>query len=387
MSSTTPPDDETGEPTSTLLVTIDSLRYDYFDHLAQTREFLDEPPQPAFATSTATAGSFQSIIAGEYPDTVGVEPEDHVANHVPHECRVGRTTNHLLSDRYGYDAGFTQFTAPSADTPTLKERVQRWIPHGSRRHALAVRTWNGLTRARTTLSGQKAVSREYDDAADVIAAFLDTTSTQSDDHWFGWLHFMEPHYPYNPTNGSLERVEAQALSRRVTAGKGTAEDIELAKVLYTEEIAELDSELATLWDAISADTRVILCADHGELFGEYEQFGHPGVMAPELLRVPFATKNIPHPTGDVISLIDVPTLLLGHEHGYGTTDRDTAYATYGDVKAACSATAIATPDSVVTLDGQPTTDAALSRAVNRFTPAHFVNEDALLEDLEQLGYA
>jgi len=100
-------------------------------------------------------------------------------------------------------------------------------------------------------------------------------------------------------------------------------------------VEELDDALDTLWENIQSDTRVVFCADHGELLGEDGMWGHPGEMRPELLNVPFGTKNAPQ-AGEVVSLIDVPTILRDAEHGQGTLDRDVAYATYGEQKAAMS---------------------------------------------------
>jgi len=84
---------------------------------------------------------------------------------------------------------------------------------------------------------------------------------------------------------------------------------------YRQEVAELDATLESLWATVPDDARVVFCGDHGEL-GEDGLWGHPGEMRPELLNVLFGTRNAPD-LGEVVSLIDVPTILTGVEHRQG----------------------------------------------------------------------
>jgi len=63
---------------------------------------------------------------------------------------------------------------------------------------------------------------------------------------------------------------------------------------------------------------------------------HGGTLASyasETLHVPAATRNIPQ-IGDIVSLVDVPSILLGENHKEGTFEREVAFATYGKKKAA-----------------------------------------------------
>jgi arylsulfatase A-like enzyme len=227
------------------------------------------------------------------------------------------------------------------------------------------------------------MAREYRPAADVIDEFQ--RAIDGDDDWFGWLHFMEPHHPYNPQDGPVDRVTAQAVSRRVLAGKGREDDEELVRELYRADIGELDEELDPLWKLISHDTRVVFCADHGECLGERDTWGHPGELRMETLHVPLATRNAPK-IGNLVSLADIPSLLLGKQHGEGTFDREVAFATYGDRKAAINETHIRTEAGTFTHNGEAVEGSPLDRDYARFSPSGFVKEDAYLEDLEALGY-
>lgn len=364
-----------------LLVTVDSLRYDHFRHMPNTRSFLDALHERAFATSTATLGSFPAIVGGEYPAENGLKEGTSVASEFSAHS-VGITTNHLLSERYGYREGFDAFDSPQGGGSTLKEKGAVLLSRGTVPYRIATWGWNKYQRL-TDVFGD--VDKSFRPADHVISQFL--TEIEDESEWFGWLHFMEPHHPYDPDGGPLTRSEAQRLTRSVLSGRGDEADFERVRELYRREVEELDEHLQTLWDAIPDDTRVVFAADHGELLGEDSRWGHPGEMRPELLRVPFGTRNAPE-VGDVVSLIDVPSILRGEEHGRGTFDREVAYATYGDRKAAMDDSQIVTESGALTIDGEPTEpDPSLEGKLRRFEPDYVVKEDALREDLEDLGYA
>lgn len=363
----------------TLLVTVDSLRHDYFEYMPETLSFLDSTHDRAFAPSTATLGSFPGIIGGDFPDGAGLTGKN-VATQF-NEYSIGLTTNHLLSEEYGYDKGFDVFDSPKGGGDTIKDKGAIFLTRGSFAYRIASWGWNQYQRF-TSLTGD--VEKSFRPADDVIEQF--TSETDDHEDWFGWLHFMEPHHPYDPDGGDMSRAAAQRLTRKVLAGSGDESDRERVRELYRREVSELDEKLSLLWDMIPDDTRVVFCADHGELLGEDGLWGHPGEMRLELLNVPFGTKNAPE-LGAVVSLLDVPSILTGSEHGLGELDRDTAFATYGDKKAAMNKDNIATGEGVKTLDGnKPTEDPELERALERFEPESVVKEDALEEDLEDLGY-
>ena len=365
----------------TLLVTVDSLRYDHLQYMSATRSFLDDFHDRAFAACTATLGSFPSIIGGEYAAGGSLTTGTSVAN--KYSCpTIGITTNHLLSPRYGYDEGFDVFTSPHNDetTNTLKETLAKRLTIGSRPYRLASRLWGEMQNVRNSLVG---VEKSFRPADDVVTEFFDVIDP--DENWFGWLHLMEPHYPYDPDGASLNRARAQQLTRKVISGDGTSEETRRVRELYRQEVIELDERLATLWEAVPEDTRVVFCADHGEMLGEDGLWGHPGEPRPELLRIPFGTRNAPS-VGGIVSHVDVPTILMDSEHGEGTFERDTALATYADMKAAMNAEHIATTDGVWTFDGEPAQDPGLVRELDRFESSGIIKEDAVREDLEALGY-
>ncbi|WP_135828373.1 sulfatase-like hydrolase/transferase [Halorussus halobius] len=368
---------------TTLLVTVDSLRYDHYRHMPATREFLGDSHPAAFATNTATPSCFQSIIGGIYPGDVGVDADSNLAVELDSPYKHGISTNRFLSERYGYDLGFDRFTEPGRESKGLKDKVAERMTPQSTLFGIASRAWNVVQGVQRRVS---SVDREYRPAADVVAEFLDATDDREE--WFGWLHFMEPHHPYNPEDGPVSRGEAQQITRRVLNGRASERDAELARELYRGEVAELDDRLGRLWDEIPDETRVLFVADHGELLGEYGEWGHHATMCPELLRLPLATRNVPTDS-EVLSLVDVPTLLLGREYNHGSFDRETAFAASNGNHAAMNRDHVATDDGVVTLDGDPAEDDELVAAKAEFEEGAarpVTKEELPHDDLEALGY-
>lgn len=114
------------------------------------------------------------------------------------------------------------------------------------------------------------------------------------DGYFLWVHLMEPHIPYYPSETSLDvsRSEMRALNDKLIEAvhgnyKPTEEEIVLAKTLYREEVTEMDREVGVFFDKISQDDLLVITSDHGEEFGEHGQFSHhTNKFIPILVDVP-----------------------------------------------------------------------------------------------------
>ncbi len=115
--------------------------------------------------------------------------------------------------------------------------------------------------------------------------------------WFAWVHYFDPHAPYEPPADLAERFAVSP---------------------YDGEIAHVDRELGKLLAAAETSpakkTLVLATSDHGESLGEHGEATHGVFVYEATLRVPWimAGPGIPH--GRVSSVvargIDVaPTLL------------------------------------------------------------------------------
>jgi len=148
---------------------------------------------------------------------------------------------------------------------------------------------------------------------------------------FLYLHFMEPHAPYDPPPDLRRQVagppppgvsdqEANAKLVDVTRW-GTLSDAEVARLarLYDAEVASLDRTLERLFADLGARgllerAIVVVTADHGEEFRDHGGLLHGTALYQESVRVPLIMAGPGLPAGlvvdDEVSLVDVaPTLL------------------------------------------------------------------------------
>lgn len=364
-----------------LLVTVDSLRYDHYRHMRTTRDHLGGSHEHAFSPAGATIGTFPKLFTGRYDAAHAIQPGETFTTEVDART-IGITANRLISERYGYDDGFDHFTSPlTRGDVTLKDKVAGMIPNDADRlFAAASATWSGI---QAVTERVRPPAKSFRRATDMVDEFR--TATGDDGPWFGWLHFMEPHHPYDPDSADVSRGKAQRLSREAISSDDP-EDPDTIRENYRKEVVELDRALSSLWDHIPEDTRVIFTADHGELLGEHGRWGHGMELFPELLHVPFATRNVPV-SSPVVSVVDAPALILGREFGRGGLPRDVAFAEGDGTVCAINQDALATPDGARTLHNfRETRDVTLTTQAKQFSPSRVDLSDARKEDLRELGY-
>ena len=170
-----------------------------------------------------------------------------------------------LDKRFGYDRGFSVYD----------DR----FPHG-----------NDPRRA-------PYVERPADQTTAVALKWLDARVTSASP-WFMWVHYYDPHSPYEPPPEYAKRF---------------------ATHLYDGEIAFVDAQLGVLLRRLEAlgladRTLVIVTADHGESLGEHGEATHGIFLYDATLRVPWIMAGPGVPKGRVspvvARLIDIgPTLL------------------------------------------------------------------------------
>jgi arylsulfatase A-like enzyme len=146
---------------------------------------------------------------------------------------------------------------------------------------------------------------------------------------FVYLHYMEPHNPYDPPQADVDRVlqgrpqpDREAVNRRMgipNFGTFSDEMVSQIRTFYDAEVMSLDAELrklfATLKEKHDLDHAiVVLLADHGEEFLEHGIVGHHQSLFEEVLRVPLIVLVPGHDEGaaiePIVSVTDVaPTVL------------------------------------------------------------------------------
>lgn len=120
--------------------------------------------------------------------------------------------------------------------------------------------------------------------------------------FFAWVHFFDPHFPYNPPPEFARKFQSDP---------------------YDGEVAFMDRYVGRVVELLKIygcydRTLVIIAGDHGEAFGEKVEQGHGLFLYEMAVRVPFIVVGPGLPSGQVINrpvrLIDImPTVtdLLG----------------------------------------------------------------------------
>ncbi|WP_340100936.1 sulfatase [Salinibaculum salinum] len=161
-------------------------------------------------------------------------------------------------------------------------------------------------------------------------AVIDQTQSFIDDAdgpFFSFLNLMDAHLPYHPPEEYVEQfapgvdsTEVCQNSKAYNCGARDIDDEEWEDIqgLYDAEIRHMDDQLGRLFDWLKAEelweeTMVVVCADHGELHGEHDLYGHEFNIYDPLVNVPLLVKHpeiAPGRDEDCVELLDLYHTLL-----------------------------------------------------------------------------
>ncbi len=250
----------------------------------------------------------------------------------------------LFTSRYSSQHHVTRFDSKLADDEvTLAERVAAggWWTLGmvaNFRLAAAAGYGQGFAAWEVHVEGSRGKVRAKRIAEDTLTFYDRFFAPARTTRWtrrtrpvFFYLHFMEPHSPYDPLERLRRRVagppppgvsDAEANARLVDITRwGDLSNAEVARLarLYDAEVAELDLWLERLFAGLRArglleHAIVVVTADHGEEFREHGDLLHGRALYEESVRIPLIVTGPGVPAGRVVtqevSLVDVaPTLL------------------------------------------------------------------------------
>ncbi|MEE8469128.1 MAG: sulfatase, partial [Planctomycetota bacterium] len=152
--------------------------------------------------------------------------------------------------------------------------------------------------------------------------------------FFLWVHYFDPHSPYNPPGKFAQAFELDDELRRWMAQRGVAlhtyravrkrgehgrlVDLEGVSDLYDGEVLFTDHHLGRLLDSLRdrglwSETVVVAVGDHGEGLNQHREPGH-GLTWGEQLHVPYMMRIpgvAPRSIGDLVSVVDLAPTLLG----------------------------------------------------------------------------
>jgi len=327
-------------PGNVLFVVMDTVRADHLTPYGYDRE--TTPGLAEFATEAAvfeeavapapwTLPVHASLFTGLYPSQHGADQENPYLE--------GATTLAETLSAAGYDTAcyssnawitpYTHLTDGFDHQDNFFEVMPGDLLSGPL--ARAWKTMNDNERLRAIadkLVSLGNVAHEYfaggEGADSKTPAVIDRTKAfvEEADDWFAFVNLMDAHLPYHPPDEfadefapGVDSTDVCQNSKEYNSGARDIDDDEWADIrnLYDAEIAHIDAQLTRLFDWLKErgeweDTTVVVCADHGELHGEHDLYGHEFCLYDPLVNVPLMVK---HPAldadrrTDTVELVDL----------------------------------------------------------------------------------
>jgi arylsulfatase A-like enzyme len=358
-----------GPKKSVLLVTVDCLRADHVGFMGYARPttpFLDALARESFVFPSAivagapTYYSFPSILASRYPlalgrDLLGLAPGEpslaSVLKDADYATAAFCAANPYISARFGYDQGFGVFQdylgtdlapLPSGASVTMSNggrlsAVNRVLARVAHTFGPAGALYDEVyfqycQRWATPAEGSLDELRRFPAADVIVSDAVSWLASNGDAPFFLWLHLMDPHSPYYPSETALAMMDQKDMTpfrARYLNCYWNRSDLHPRRLarhrdeiigLYDAGIRWVDAQMQRLVDSLRKsghwDNCVLaLTADHGEEFldhgGRYHlpsRLMEELVHVPLLLRAPGTTrKELPKSPFSLLHL--APTLL------------------------------------------------------------------------------
>jgi len=353
---------------SLVLVTVDSLRADHVGFMGYRRAttpLLDSLSTESYVipraivAGTPTYYSLPAILASRYPlalgrDVIGLAPgEPTLASALQsagYATACFAATNPYIAPRFGYDQGFDTFRnfsdrpysdlRPAAAVDPEERRgssVNRLIEKTARQAGPLAAAYDEMyfqycQRWATPAPPSLDALRSFPAAETVVDQACHWLESTASGPIFLWLHLMDPHAPYYPTERGLDEMGHPELtpfrSRYVNSSWNRSGLTLRRRRRYREEVVALydaavrgvDMQLERLVRQLSRSQLWDSCvfavtADHGEEFLDHGGCFHPPsklteeiVHVPLLIRAP-GTPKIELPMSPFSLLHLAPTLL------------------------------------------------------------------------------
>jgi len=307
-------------PRTIILLVVDTLRPDYLSCYGSTN------PTPNIDALIADGVRFDGAVSPA-PWTVpamssiltGVSPDVHRAMHADSTLPPQLPTLAARLGQAGYATAAFGYNPFLAASPAFS----RGIRH-VRLMRLGPKTYSGYlaSRAFPSLYVTPAATGRITDSA------LAWLHDQADRPLFLWLHYYDPHLPYEPPPEWLEGVRLDPVIGPRFGGIGgprtgelklSADQRQAVRELYAAEVRWVDAQIGRLVAGLRAQGRyddavVVFTSDHGEELWDHGGFEHGHTLHRELLHVPLAVKAPGWPGGGVApGLVDTtavaPTIL------------------------------------------------------------------------------
>ncbi|MEO8276097.1 MAG: sulfatase [Thermoanaerobaculia bacterium] len=278
-------------PNGIVVIVIDTLRADhvglYGSRWPATPQIDSLGPESvrfeqAYSQASWTRPSVPSLFTGLYPSEHGITGFDEESGRV--------VRGQILSD----DAMTLAEGMKAAGYRTALAGYQYQL-------SVKFNQQQGFDFYRNNLSGG---------SGEINRTFLDWLDQEPQKPFFVYLHYLDIHWPYCPSDsvrGRFDRTPtafdtcdekgARALRTKLASGAlpTTAGDRRALDARYSEKLFELDSGIGSLFDELKRrgrwdDSLIVVTADHGQEFGDHGGFDHGTSLYDELLHVPFVWK-------------------------------------------------------------------------------------------------
>ncbi len=267
------------------------------DRLASESVVLDG----VFTQAVYTIASIGSLLTGQYPER---HQNVTFADRLPENAvtfpgvlsesgikTAGFSGNAVVTSAFGLDRGYEEFFDV--------RRMKGYTGHGD------------------------SVLRE-------LLAWLGKNQEQ---RFFAYVHFREPHFPYNPPapfntqfgaatpfpEGISDWTIVEAYNQAAGRGQSVPREVyERVRALYDGNMAYVDNLVAEILKYLEENnlqqkTIIILTADHGEALFEHGYIGHNTQLYEESIRIPLMVRGpdwSPRRSSQVVELLDLtPTVL------------------------------------------------------------------------------
>jgi len=136
----------------------------------------------------------------------------------------------------------------------------------------------------------------YLEANMLVNNVINWIKNNTNNTFFVWMHFMDPHFPYVPPKRYLKNFKDRKEAFNFNISKNPKylfkENLTVLKELYEGEVKYVDSCIGKLMEYLTKNgyienSLIFIVSDHGEAFMEHDKFGHtPDIMYNEVIHVP-----------------------------------------------------------------------------------------------------
>ena len=314
-----------------IFMVVDTLRADHlsgYGYERPTSKAVDALIQDSvlfercIAQSSWTRPSTASIMTGLYPGThlcnkmLSTLPEDIMM--IPDAMKQYGyrtaliTTNVQISRSFGFGYEVDYYAGPKNQASYLSSLFQvLYLSEKFKKRVLRLDYFPTLTSLYDLILKRDYAQAVISDRADWVHKNLaDWLEKEEERPFFAYLHYMEPHTPYDPEppfdkifedpsyNGPILTSPRQGDKVIPPLQKGPplpAEQLQHMIARYDGEIADFDDRLSILIKGLKArklydETMIVLTSDHGEEFYEHGAWTHSHSLYQELIHVPLIIK-------------------------------------------------------------------------------------------------